>query len=245
MNVVWQSPPPSLELAANVAHVWPLRLDHSQLDAARFRALLNPEECVRADRYRFDRDRNRFTATRGVLRTLLAQYTGRNRTELGFVFSKHGKPALDPDTSNQPIQFNVSHSGVFALIGFTVHDAIGVDVEQIERRVSQEKIAERYFSPDEVSRLRTLPEHEQSEAFFRCWTRKEAFIKAHGDGLSLPLDSFSVTLGPSEPPKLLRFDGEPGVKSWSIAALDMGEGYVGAACVASPAPSFRYIEYEG
>jgi 4'-phosphopantetheinyl transferase len=245
MNTTWQSPSPSLKLSNGTAHVWRLRLDEPELDAANFRPLLNTAECARADRYRFDRDRNRFTTTRGVLRTLLERYTGVNKTKLEFIFSKHDKPALDPNTCDQRIEFNVSHSGSLALIGFTPDHPIGVDVEQTERPVTQDKIAERFFSPDEVARLRQLPEADRNEAFFRCWTRKEAFIKAHGDGLSLPLDSFSVTLGPDEPPRLIRFDGKPSAECWSITALGVGEGYAGAACIASSAPEFQYFEFAG
>jgi len=245
MNTVWQPPPPSLKLESHTVHVWRLRLDNPKLEAAQFRSLLNTEECARADRYRFDRDRNRFTTTRGILRTLLERYTGVNKTKIEFLFSKHDKPALDPNLCDQRIEFNVSHSGTMALIGFTPDHAIGVDVEQTDRPISQAKIAERFFSPDEVNRLRQLPEAERNEAFFRCWTRKEAFIKAHGDGLSLPLDSFSVTLGPDDPPRLLRFDGKPGPECWSIAAIEVGERYAGAACVASPAPAYHKFEYTG
>jgi len=243
MTAIWQTPPAAFHLAEGVAHVWRLRLDAPHLNAALFRPLLNSEECARADRYRFDLNRNQFTSARGVLRTLLARYTGAEKTAIEFQFSTHGKPALDPNSCDHPITFNVSHSGAMALIGFTIKNAIGVDVEEIERTVSEEKIADRYFSPDEVARLNGLPNHDQSAGFFRCWTRKEAFIKAHGDGLSLPLDSFSVTFGEGEPPQLVRFDREPGPSGWNLAAPDMGDGYVGAACVASPATEYRFFEY--
>ncbi len=245
MNCVWQPPPTSLELSDQTVHVWRLRLDLVQLAPGPFRTLLDPIERARADRYRFDTDRNRFTTTRGVLRKLLGQYTGVGERELGLTSSKHGKPALDPAICNHQVEFNVSHSGALAIIGFTRRYAIGVDVEQIERKVSRERIAERFFSPDEVERLRQMPENDQREAFFRCWTRKEAFIKAHGEGLSLPLDSFSVAFGQDELPRLLRFDGDPGVDHWSLTAPEMGSGYAGAVCVASPSVTFRYYDYEG
>ncbi len=243
MQTEWQSPPPQLELEDETVHVWRLRLGEAHLDAAQFRPLLDPVECARADRYRFDADRNRFTTARGVLRKLLARYTNLDERELGFTTSRHGKPAIDPNVSGIPIEFNVSHSGALALIAFTARHAVGVDVEEIGRRVSDEKIAERFFSPDEVARLRDLPEADRRVAFFRCWTRKEAFIKAHGDGLSLPLDSFSVTLDGDDSPRLLRFDGEPGIGHWRLAAPDPGVGYAAAVCVASPKATFQYFAY--
>lgn len=243
MTDVWQTPPAALELAEGVAHVWRLRLDSPHLDTSHFRALLSPDECAKADRYRFDLNRNQFTITRGALRILLSRYTGIEKADIKFIYSKHGKPALDPYTRDHPIEFNVSHSGSMALIGFTIKNAIGVDVEQVERRVSEDKIAKRFFSPDEVDRLLLMPDDDQTSAFFRCWTRKEAFIKAHGDGLSLPLDSFSVTFEKDDLPRLVRFDRDPGPNDWNLAAPDMGEAYAGAVCVASPATAYRFFEY--
>lgn len=244
MNTVWQTAPPSLRVTPDTAHVWRIDLEGPAIDPTRFRTLLDSTECARADRYRFEADCNRFTIVRGALRILLTRYTGLSNADITFVFSKHGKPALAPNARREPIAFNVSHSGAFALIGLTHDHAIGVDVEEIERNVSLEKIAERFFSPDEVARLQQYPQVQQRAAFFDCWTRKEAFIKAHGDGLSLPLDSFSVTLGPEIPPRLLRFDGEPGIDCWTLAAPEVSDGYAGAVCVAAPTMDFRFFEFE-
>ncbi len=244
MNTAWQPAAPSLSLVPDTADVWRINLERPAIDPLHYRALLDATECARADRYRFEADRNRFTIVRGALRMVLARYTGVPTADIAFVFSKHGKPALAPNTCNEPITFNVSHSGAFALIGVTRDHAIGVDVEEIERKVSLEKIAERFFSPDEVTRLRQFPQAEQRAAFFACWTRKEAFIKAHGDGLSLALDSFSVTLDPDRPPRLLRFDGEPSIDTWTLTAPDVSEGYAGAVCVAVSTVDFRFFDFE-
>lgn len=243
MNTDWHPAPSTVELQPNVAHVWRIQLDDPEPDVAHYRALLDAEESARANRFRFDRDRNRFIVGRGVLRTLVSRYAGMSAQDVRFVFSPQGKPGLDRNAEAGQVEFNVSHSGSLILIGFTADYAIGVDVERIERRVAEDQIAERFFSPDEVARLRALPEQDRHAAFFDCWSRKEAFIKAHGHGMSLALDSFSVAFGPGETARLIRFDLEPGPEPWSLAAPDVGEGYAGAVCVAAAGASFRYFEF--
>ncbi len=184
------------------------------VDAARLRELdgfLSWEERERATRFRFDRDRNRFIACRGTLRELL----GLRRYE-NFVYGAFGKPR--PEGSE--IRFNVSHSHGMAMIAITRGREIGCDIERIDPSFADDKIPERFFSPNEVAALRALPARDQCEAFFRCWTRKEAFIKACGMGMSLALDSFDVSL---DRPMLLR-----GADGWSLHDVDAPEGYAAA-----------------
>jgi 4'-phosphopantetheinyl transferase len=180
------------------------------VEAKRFVGLLSADEHERAARFRFDRDRNRYIVCRGTLREMLG-------VRARFVYGRYGKPRLE----DSDIRFNVSHSHGVGMIAIARGREIGCDIERIDPSFAGEQIPERFFSPREVAALRALPESEQCQAFFRCWTRKEAFIKACGMGVSLPLDSFDVTLGARA--ALLR-----GAERWSLHPVDAPEGYAAA-----------------
>jgi 4'-phosphopantetheinyl transferase len=192
------------------------------------RGLLSADERERADRFYFERDRRRYVVGRALLRKLLARYTAVGADELAFDYGQFGKPSLGAGPS-----FNLSHSGEVALYAFAAAGELGVDVEVDDADFAKDRIAERFFSPAEVRVLRSLPPAAQPRAFLCCWTRKEAFIKARGDGLSLALDSFDVTLAPDAPAALLRTAWsrhEPG--EWQIEDLsDPGGGYVAALAI--------------
>jgi 4'-phosphopantetheinyl transferase len=224
---------PQTAIAPDELHVWQTSLQRSAAEVAALRGLLCADERDRADRFRFDRDRSRYTVGRGILRLLLGRYLGRPAARVAFEYGRFEKPRL----VGQPLCFNVSHSGPVALFAFTRLGEVGIDVELDDADFARERIAERFFSPAEVSALRALPQSLQSLAFLTCWTRKEAFIKARGDGLSLALDSFDVNLEPGAPAALLRTawsDEEPG--HWSLRDLsDPGNGYVAAVAVRSAA----------
>ena len=158
-------------------------------------ALLSPDERERAERFRFDRDRSRFIARRGILRALLAQRLGETPSALRFTSNRYGKPAL----AGGGCDFNLSHSRGFALYAFS-EIAVGCDIEFHDPRFLADMIPERLFSAEEVRELRAFPVAHQTAAFFDAWTRKEAYIKARGLGLALPLDSFEVSLAPSQHP---------------------------------------------
>ncbi|HEX9921799.1 MAG TPA: 4'-phosphopantetheinyl transferase superfamily protein, partial [Anaerolineae bacterium] len=150
-------------------------------------------------------------------------------------YSPTGKPSLATSSQHdQPdLRFNLSHSHELALYAVTYGRDVGVDLEHVSRKIEAMQIADRFFSPSEVSVLRSLPGHLQRDAFFNCWTRKEAFIKAKGDGLSLPLDQFDVSLRPGEPAVLLSTHFDPQeTGQWSLQALSPGPGYVGALALA-------------
>ncbi|MGD0430177.1 MAG: 4'-phosphopantetheinyl transferase superfamily protein [Acetobacteraceae bacterium] len=183
--------------------------------------LLAPDEQRHADAFHFALHRDRYIAGRAMLRRLLAARLARDPASLRFHYGKSGKPALD-----EPISFNFSNSddlGALAIAAFE----LGVDIERV--RVIEEDVAGRFFAADEVARLRSLPIEQQTGAFFNCWTRKEAYIKALGDGLSLSLDRFSVTLAPNEPPRLLRAGDDPSEPgSWRLHHFVPAPGFVGA-----------------
>jgi 4'-phosphopantetheinyl transferase len=201
-------------------------------DAARLDSLyeiLAPEERERAARFRFEGHRRQFIVCRGVLREVLSPYLGLHPADIAFVCNRHGKPGV----SGSDVHFNVSHSGEWALQAVARGCKVGVDIEHVDARFVREQIPERYFSRCEVAQLRALPSDQQTAAFFRCWTRKEAYIKARGLGLALPLDSFDVTIGPDDPPALSR------AGDWSVQDLDAPSGY--AAAIVAEGPVFSAV----
>lgn len=209
-------------------HVWHASLERPAWIVEGMRELLAGEERRRADRFRFERDRARYIVGRALLRGLLARYLGAAPEELMFEYGEYNKPAL----CDGP-WFNLSHSGATALYAFSDTGEIGIDVELDDRDFAGRRVAERFFSPAEVSVLRSLPAEAQPRAFLACWTRKEAFIKARGDGLSLPLDSFDVTLTPGVPAALLRTAWcNEEAEQWYMEDLsDHQAGYIAAVAL--------------
>jgi 4'-phosphopantetheinyl transferase len=214
-------------------HVWQARLDRTAAELRVLSETLTPNEIVRAERFRFPRDRERFIAARGLLRALLAGYTGQPPDELRFTASEHGKPQLAaPPEAPHTLRFNVTHSGHFALYAVARGREVGVDLEWMHKDLDFAGVADRFFSPREASALRTLPREARREAFFAFWTRKEAYVKARGRGLSLGLDTFDVSLGPGGPPALVRQTGEPASSGcWSVYGFTPAAGYVAALAV--------------
>lgn len=190
---------------------------------------LDQDERARAERFHFDKHRRHFVVGRGFLRTLLARYLDTTPEAVRFTYGPYGKPALERESS---LRFNASHSGDWAVYGFVQDHEIGVDVEYVKPDFATEGIAERFFSAGEVEALNGVAEAEKPAAFFRCWTRKEAYIKAIGSGLSHPLDTFDVTLAPGEPAALLRVEREPeAIARWSLFDVDVAPGYAAALAV--------------
>lgn len=225
-------PESGLALGENEVHLWRVELEAIAHAQSRWRALLCSDEIVRADQFHFARDRQNFTATRALLRILLGRYAEADPKTLKFVYGEREKPALDSAQNVNQMQFNVSHSGSKALMAFARERELGIDVEQVRDNFDHEALARRFFSTAEQQALAALPATERGAAFFRCWTRKEAYLKAHGFGLSLALDSFDVSLAPGERDALLttRPDAEE-AKRWSLREVDGGPGYQAALCV--------------
>jgi 4'-phosphopantetheinyl transferase len=182
--------------AAGVVHLYTGDLDAEPADGS----VLSDDECERAARFRFDRDRRRFVAGRSALRSLIASYLEIAPDEVAFAYGPQGKPFVSGST----LSFNVSHSGNRAIYAFASSVEIGVDVEVLDHAAYGDGVAERFFSPLEVATLEAFEPGARSDAFLRCWTRKEAFIKARGEGLSLPLHEFDVAFAPGTPPRILR-----------------------------------------
>ncbi len=225
------SQPPPLE--SDDVHVWRFALDIGEALLERLRESLTDDERRRAARFHFEKDRRHFIAGRGSLRFLIGAYRGCPPEEVRFSYGNRGKPRLVDEDNTDRLRFNLTHSHGLALLAVTSVREIGVDIERLRDVENDgEPLAERFFSPLEASALRSLPPEQRREAFFRCWTRKEAYIKAKGEGLSLPLEQFDVSLHPREPAALLatRFDPAD-AQRWSMRHLAPAEGFVGALAV--------------
>jgi 4'-phosphopantetheinyl transferase len=221
-----------LALPEDEVQLWRVDLEAISADESRWQEVLSSEELARAARFHFSRDRQRFAASRAWLRTVLAGYLGTDPRALTFAYSKKEKPSLGPDHAGCDVTFNVSHSGGVALLAFTRKREIGVDVEEVRANSDLEAIARRFFSAHEQKQLAALSPEARVEAFFRCWTRKEAYIKATGDGLSLPLSRFDVSLAPGNTDALLAT--RPDVSEagrWRVQEVPAGAGYAAALCV--------------
>ncbi len=220
----WLEPPEELVLENGEAHVWKRSLE--TLDMS-FWDVLSDEETDRARRFRFQRHRDRFATSRAVLRLLLGRYLGVHPHEVAFRYSDKGKPSVVDNPLD--LRFNVAHSHDLAIYAFTRGVEIGVDVEMIREGPAEERIPERFFSGRETEAIRGLPAEQQREAFFRCWTRKEAFLKATGKGITFGLDQFCVSVAPGEPSRLVETFYEPDeAASWSIYEIEPGWPYLGA-----------------
>ena len=225
----WLTPPKNLVLGDDEVHVWRAALNVHASRVQSLRRTLSADERARAERFHFEKDREHFIVARGLLRSILGRYLNVDPSQLRFSYSPYGKPSLARESGGADLCFNLSHAGGLALYAVTRGRDIGIDVESIATDSANELVAERFFSIQEVAALRALPENMQSLAFFNCWTRKEAYIKARGEGLSLPLDQFDVSLAPGGPVALLNTAGNPQEASrWSLRELTPGAGYVAA-----------------
>jgi 4'-phosphopantetheinyl transferase len=210
-------------------HIWWASLDQLGSRLRKFEQVLTSDEKARAERFRFEQDRNRFIAAHGILRDILGGYLGVGPNTIRFVYGENGKPGIAGKSGCGDIEFSLSHSGGIALYGVRLDHPIGVDIEYIRDIPEKEQIAEQFFSTRENAVFRSLPESKKREVFFNWWTRKEAFLKGIGDGLTRPLDSFDVSMAPEEAAPLLRIEGDSKRTSqWSIWELRPASGFAAA-----------------
>jgi 4'-phosphopantetheinyl transferase len=239
----WIEAPLDLSLGGDEVHVWRAGLESATSSISSLASLLSEDEVLRAKRFYFEKDRNQFVATRSLLRILLGRYLQVSPEGIRFGYGTHGKPFLQEDAESH-IRFNVSHSHHVALLAFAGHREVGVDAEFLRPERSTDDLAERFFSPLEVAALRALPKELWLGGFFSCWTRKEAFIKALGEGLSFPLSSFAVSVDPREPARLLETQLDPDAASrWHIENLNVGSDYRGALAIEYASTGIRTWEW--
>lgn len=215
-----------LTLEENTVDVWSADLDRSPYETCRLEDTLSSDEHERAAKFHFARDRRRFIVSRGILRNILARYVRQSASALRFSYGQFGKPAL-ADGCATDLRFNLSHSDNVALCAVTRNREIGIDVERIDSSFVGDGIEEKFFSRNEVAKFRSLDASERPRAFFNCWTRKEAYVKACGGGLQISLQSFDVSLAPHEAVGFL----SKGESRWSLLALQLGHDYAAALAV--------------
>lgn len=222
-------------MASDKVHVWRVSLDWMASCVPDLQRALSSDELHRAARFRFQRDRQRFVVSRGLLRVILGRYLDVAPGGLRFCYGDYGKPFLDPTFDREGLRFNLSHSGGLALYAVARGREVGIDLERVRPVAEAEQIAERFFSARENAALRTCPANLKHEMFFSYWTRREAFVKALGRGVSLPLDQenanpfFDVSPVPGEP-TMLSGTGERSRESsrWAVRPLLPAPGYVAA-----------------
>lgn len=218
--------------AVAAVRIWWIDLDAPEPEVARCTSVLDSAERARSRRFHFARDARRFTVARATLRSILGEVLGIPACDVGFTLGPFGKPELDRTRHDAEVTFNVSHSEGVGVIAVTEARRIGVDVERVRTIAEMEGVAKRVFSRRELDVLSALPPERQPAAFFAAWTRKEAFIKAVGTGLSHPLDAFSVTFGDAERARIVEIGGDAAAAAaWSLHALDAPAGFTAAlAC---------------
>lgn len=233
-----------LAIAPQEIHVWQADLDVQETELTQLRATLSEDERARADRFHFEKDRRHFTAGRGFLRSLLAHYLRQKPSQLQFVYSDRGKPSLAPSLNPEQLAFNISHSNGIALYAFTRDRTIGIDLEQIRPLEDAAQLARRFFCPGEYEAMRSLPKAQQQHAFFNGWTRKEAYLKATGEGIA-QLQAVEVSLLPGQPAALLRVPANTSLERWSLYELTVRSGYAAALAVEAQGLHLRYFDEIG
>jgi 4'-phosphopantetheinyl transferase len=241
-HTLWSPPPDPLNLQPSQVDVWRISLDLPTATVKSLESTLSADETQHAARFHFLKDSHRYIAAHGCLRNILARYLRCEPGQLSFSTNEYGKPVLE----ERELEFNLSHSSDFALIAVSRGHKVGVDVERVRQDIELESIASRFFSQNEVAEMMVLSPDRRAIAFFNCWTRKEAYIKAHGLGLSLLLENFDVSLTPNEPAILraTRPDPEEAAR-WELISLEVDPCYAAAIAVHSvalrprPAPLYR------
>lgn len=256
-DVAWRPPPAVLGLSRDQVHIWRVRLEVAESVLAQLRATLAPDESARAARIPSFLEQDRYTAGRGALRAILGRYLDTEPRQVRFEYGPQGKPALIQASSTgaprkaaqsraAPVTFNLAHSHGLALVAVAYSREVGIDIELVQSGLAEQGIAERFFSPAEVKALRALSKDEQILAFFRCWTRKEAWVKARGQGLTVPLDHFDVSLAPGEPSARLRVAGALNeAAAWSLCDLTPAPGYAAALAVEGEGWQLQTWDWQG
>ena len=226
-EISWPRRSSNFGLKDGIGHVWAACLDACESELRNFASVLSPDERARAERFRFEIHRNRFIAGRGLLRTILGRYLEIQPNRIQFGYGKNGKPFLSERGNG--LKFNLAHSEEMALVAVTASGEIGVDVERVRVLEDFEELVARFFSRRETEEFRRLQPDEQPAAFFNLWTRKEAWLKATGEGILHSLKNVEVSFLPGEPARFLSLPAEPGQTSvWELRELFPSPGWAGA-----------------
>jgi len=237
--IAWPAAPAALPALEGTVHVWAVRLDDASVDLRAGRELLSPDERERASRFHFEQHRRRYLISHIALHEILGRYLQIDPAQLDFDLGSNGKPRLKAALVASGIDFNLSHSHEVALLAVNRIGEIGVDIEYAKPDFKFQEIAERFFTAREVAAMRNLPPELQRQAFFKCWTSKEAFLKAKGTGLSGKLDEVEITLGVPDQVRV-----HASVPGWSLTELDSIETYESAVVVAGTAVPIQYYQWQ-
>jgi 4'-phosphopantetheinyl transferase len=244
MDSSWPLPPAEIDLPAGEVHLWAAQLDPPEDLCRQCAGVLSADERGRAERFRAGPLRDRYVVGRGTLRILLARYLRTAPASFALSYQAHGKPELAPPWNDGGLEFNLSHAQELAVYAFTRGSPIGVDVESLRPMPNAAELLERFFSPDEVRQWRQLPAERQWRAFFQGWTRKEAWLKAVGSGLSFPLNQFCVTL--DGPASVLSIRGSSDeAADWWLESCEPCDGYVAAVAKQGKAGIVRKWRFGG
>jgi len=240
LNRPWASVKQVPVLKRKETHVWRASLEASSAQLEQYWKTLSEDEKERSSRFKFEQGCDQYISGRGMLRSFLGSYLSVKPATIQFNYNAYGKPLL---SKNEALQFNLSHSAGVVLYAFTLGASIGVDIELIKTNINVSKLAARFFAKKESTFIQSLPEAKQHEAFFKCWTRKESFIKAHGKGLSMPLDQFEVSIRDSDVVAIRSIEwNQAEVKEWSMRSFWVGDDKVGAVVVRSGIDEISLLE---
>lgn len=221
-------------LSCNEIHLWQADLSSTEPSILPLLRALSADEYARAERYALPHLRRRFVVARGILRSLVGSYLGIVPSEVRFCYGAFGKPMLDEARHKEALAFNLSHTEDFALFAFSLVHDIGVDVERIQKSFEVLSLAQQHFSINEYAALSALPTELQLSAFYACWTRKEAYLKAKGSGIANHLSKFDVTVSPKESAQLLRIEGEAEeARGWKLLDIPVPPEYHATVAVAN------------
>lgn len=240
----WLAPPNGLTLHEGEVHVWRGIVDIPSSRLQVYREILNGDEQQRACRLRFPRHQRRFIAARGMLRFLLGHYLDLSPHEIELDVGSHGKPFVKNE-GVRTLYFNVSHSQKIALFAFSHESEVGIDVEGPQPRLDHQAVAKRVLNSQEQQWLHSLPSQKQKAAFLTCWTRKEAFAKAHGTGLTFPFRNITVTFQPDQPARIVKIeDSWLNSRPWAMYPVYPRTRYAGALVVAGQPHFIKYWDYQ-
>ena len=228
----WHHAVPGRMSSSNEVHVWRLLLNEHYSQVESLKEFLSEDELLRSGKFHFEKDQNSFIIARGILRMILGGYLGMKPNELSFEYTSSGKPVLVHNNGDDKISFNLSHSTDVVLYAVTLNRNVGIDVESIRDTVDVVQIANRFFSASEIQSLDCIPEKQRPEKFFQYWTRKEAFLKATGEGVSFPMEQCNVSLVNGNFLSPIELYGENSENSrWYVRDLFPGDGYVAAIAI--------------
>ena len=231
MNIeksAWPTAVPDGMISSNEVHIWRFYQEETNSQIETLQGILSPDELARSEKFHFEKDRKKFILTRGILRKLLGSYLGKNPQQIRFNYTSFGKPFLAIDSENNNLSFNLSHSGELVLYAITRNQKIGIDIEQIRDHTDVMAIAKRFFSPAEIGEMEKANEKNRTELFFTYWTRKEAFVKALGKGVSFPMERLDVSLLNKFSPIIKSTAENNETACLNVQDLLPGDGYLAA-----------------